>query len=325
MFYRATNYQHVKHSVLSKKWGFACVAMLIVIFILDSFLERYLDEKSDPKKLNETTSAPLKPKPTITPEMPEANKKMLRVVSVELPAVPVDNQASSNANQHTHSFKHSAQQIHAKIVQQSPSNVVETATQSTVNSDTKNVFPEKETLEGVRSSNTEISASTLTETQRQQQIDNVLADFSHSEVSISLPTQASIRDQVVTFLYQCVGIGLASLNPHSGGHELMPLTPMPKQASHLLRRISGEVGSRERQLKQAYAPNQALIRVYPLHFDRALSANLVNALEDAKLSQFLGQYDLVGRRLYIQNMILNGRQLSGKWLIFDGYAQPCRL
>lgn len=175
-------------------------------------------------------------------------------------------------------------------------------------------------------------ARTNTESPRQEndQVSNeasqaVLKALSGAQLQIAMPVSAHTREQVLQFLYQCTGIGLAALYENADGNQLMPLTALPAQASTILRSISGEMSVFERNLQAAYAPHQALLRVYPVAFDSVLSKEIARNLQGQALTQFYAQYHLQQNSLWLKNITLNNHQLQQSWLLFDGENTSCNL
>lgn len=175
-------------------------------------------------------------------------------------------------------------------------------------------------------------ARTDTESPREEndQVSNeasqaVLKALSGAQLQIAMPVSAHTREQVLHFLYQCTGIGLAALYENADGNQLMPLTTLPAQASTILRSISGEMSVFERNLQAAYAPHQALLRVYPVAFDSVLSKEIARNLQGQALTQFYAQYHLQQNSLWLKNITLNNHQLQQSWLLFDGENTSCNL
>jgi hypothetical protein len=229
--------------------------------------------------------------------------KKMQVSSVELPPVPPPLQARSPL-----AVEPTASLAHAQI--------------PTVNNVSKmhSKYGERSLpVDAMTSSNTPMQSVS------QLQVARTMRDMAGSQLQITMPKTAHEQHRLNAFLYNCVGIGLGALINRNAVPEVMPLTALPNNPSTLLRRVTGTISAKERQLQSAYAPGEALLRIYPQQFDMILSRHIASHLHGASLSAFLAQYRLTQQRLYIENIRINGEALNSNWLLFDGHSADCRL
>ncbi len=292
------------------KWGMACVLMLLALLLAGYVLEQLQAKEAQSFKseahLQKTTQQ------SIASETP---KQMMHLVDIKLPPAP-----AVNSLQEANSGK--GEVAKSKVLHKQAALQIKPSTHKIEDNHSE------KTLASIQSDIAQTSHAAISQIAEQltpEQIKAVQKGLMNKGMSISLPESQALRERMITFLYQCVGVGLASLSKQASGHNLMPLTPMPQHPSAIVRKISGEISQGERRLQQAYAPNTALVRVYPMDFDKELSVRIANELKQRELNQFTAQYDLLGRRLSVSNITLNGEAINQTWLIFDGYAHPCRL
>nr|WP_136249651.1 hypothetical protein [Ningiella ruwaisensis] len=160
-----------------------------------------------------------------------------------------------------------------------------------------------------------------------EHVDKIEASLHKANMTIHLPENPYEREKIYRVLYECVGVGLASVNKRGEGieasYELMPLSALPKQKSKLLRNLSGIISNKEQQLKAAYAPRSRVVRVYPASFDRLLSMFIAHHLQDEPLKHLSARYALVGRQLRIRDIRLNNSFIDGEWTLYNGLSHAC--
>lgn len=283
-------------SLSQVRWGWACVALLLLFLCIHLFTPIVSTKLATAEKdqiakpdLKDTTYIPV-----LSHKAPT-----IRLASVALPEPP--NGYPKGAEQKTEA---------------KPIAVNGLVKQSEVITEKGKQIPDTLNHKGANVKSQNISSIT---------IESVQQDLKSAHLQLAMPSSAKARERVIAFLYECAGIGLATLSLNGSAHHLMPLTDLPKNPSTILRTISGEMSQQEQMLKQAYAPKQAVVRVYPMAFDLILSYEIARNLKGLKLTDFYAEYHLHQNTLSLRNIRLNQDILGQTWQLFDGYTSSCRL
>jgi len=299
------SFSHSLHPFKDPKqlcWGLGCIVLLVLLFAADAFLKQSDKHEHDAK-------TEISQQDEINFEVLSHNVLAMQLSNVNLPSVPKhlkpDNSAVAEANQPA--------QGRSNI---QPTHKTEKHLQASA--------PQANKLENTNI-DTDVVNTAKSADVSESLINYTMGKLSSVPMQIALPAAAFARESVIEFLHNCVGVGLAAVSSQGEVKQLMPLSALPKDASPILRQVSGEMGVKEYQLKQAYAPKQNIIRVYPTEFDRQLSAYIAQNLQGESLQQFYAEYHLQQNTLSLTNIRLNQRALAQTWLLFDGFQHSCRL
>ncbi|WP_340679902.1 hypothetical protein [Paraglaciecola sp.] len=139
------------------------------------------------------------------------------------------------------------------------------------------------------------------------------------DLQIALPANATQRNQLLNYLYQCAGMQFAILQKAQQGQQQQELNYLsPKRyvpVSQWLRVANGELSPQEQQ----WLTNQhgTAIRIFPQAIDQRLSHYLASTLQGAKLSSLRASYHLTAAGLVLSNIQLNQQNLNSTWQLHN--------
>jgi hypothetical protein len=133
------------------------------------------------------------------------------------------------------------------------------------------------------------------------------------DLQIALPANATQRNQLLDYLYQCAGMQFAILQKAQQRQQqlsyLSPKRYVP--VSQWLRVANGELSPQEQQ----WLANQhgTAIRIFPQAIDQRLSHYLASTLQGAKLNSLRASYHLTAAGLVLSNIQLNQQNINSTW------------
>jgi hypothetical protein len=149
------------------------------------------------------------------------------------------------------------------------------------------------------------------------------------DLQIALPANATQRDQLLDYLYQCAGMQFAVLQPaqrtqpaqeaqnaQQPQQQLRYLSPKRYvPLSQWLRVANGALSSEEQQwlAKQS----GTAIRIFPQAIDQRLSHYLATSLQGKKLSSLRASYSLNATGLILNNIQLNKQNINSTWQLHN--------
>ncbi|MGQ8365708.1 hypothetical protein [Glaciecola sp. 1036] len=151
-----------------------------------------------------------------------------------------------------------------------------------------------------------------------------LAKLKSDAFLISMPLDQMQHNALGTFLYQCVGIGFGSITYNKAAAELIYLSKSRTTPSKILRRVNKTLFSFEKQLTTAYEKQNNLVRLYPMWFDLQLVEMINSHSPQSELKSFTAEYELNNKRLWLKNIVINGQDIAGKWLLANGANASCQ-
>jgi hypothetical protein len=146
---------------------------------------------------------------------------------------------------------------------------------------------------------------------------------SDNSISIELawPNKSSVRQDLFTFLYQCIGMKFGVLN-----NQKVTLTKTfyqnvnandEQQPSEWLRIAQGQLASQERLWLKQYHLSGTPVRLLPKEVDWQLAKLINNQLKGKPLKSLRAHYKYDHQRLMLRNIRLNGRYLSDNWTLIE--------
>ncbi|MFC3121585.1 hypothetical protein [Agaribacter flavus] len=142
-----------------------------------------------------------------------------------------------------------------------------------------------------------------------------ISKLSKKGFQIRMPNSAYERKKIGKFLYQCVGVKLASIERTHGQSGLAYLAEQQHNPSNVLRKIQGYIFDNERDLRKIYVSKGDLVRVYPAWFDLALSRHIAQNLAGEPLTAFSAEYILDKGLLQLRAIWLNNKKLAQIWTL----------
>ncbi|MFT6268386.1 MAG: hypothetical protein ACJAVV_001194 [Alphaproteobacteria bacterium] len=133
-----------------------------------------------------------------------------------------------------------------------------------------------------------------------------------SERSLYFP-EATTK-QILEYMHSCIGIDVGAVQDN----KLTVFSHKNKHHSAIVRVASGYRTQQEQALLDVYAPNQTLVRLYPISFDEVLGKSIARYLGTAPLTQLSGQYALRRNSLWLTNVSVNQKNVLTDWQLSRG-------
>lgn len=226
-------------------------------------------------------------------QVANSQNKTLVFVQADLPAPPEPAKAlSKNDISHSNGINHSAKAISAIKVASQPSPVVKKSSTA------------KSVVHPVNKKS--VSA-----------IYQQLSSDSDINIELAWPNNISARQDILIFLYQCIGMKFGVL---SNGNVTLAKTPyqqldQKQQPSEWLRIAQGQLANQEQQWLKQYNLAGTPVRLFPKSVDWQLAKHINNKLKGEPLKSLRARYKRAKQRLLLTDIQLNGQQLSKNWTL----------
>ncbi|MBU2978209.1 hypothetical protein [Alteromonas sp. C1M14] len=153
-----------------------------------------------------------------------------------------------------------------------------------------------------------------------QDIYHQLAQNLQLDIELAWPQNKGKRETLLDYLYTCLAAEFALLD----GQTLVYLSPNTfERKSAWLRVVHGSLSAQEQRWINGARATGTAVRLLPERVDQRLSAYISEALGDESLISLYGQYQLTHSQLYLNHIIINGKQIESEWLLSAGSAN-CR-
>ncbi len=135
-------------------------------------------------------------------------------------------------------------------------------------------------------------------------------------IEIAWPKSFAQRKRLFTTLTQCLGVQLGILVDDS----VYPIKQKLNAYSRLVRVVSGVMLPAESRLYQRSRRTGTPVRLFPRALDARLLAGLrqLSPMPFQAIQSVRGLYVLKGQRLFIEDLQMDGRAVSGQVLLADG-------
>ncbi|MEG3766417.1 hypothetical protein [Alteromonas sp. 14N.309.X.WAT.G.H12] len=142
-----------------------------------------------------------------------------------------------------------------------------------------------------------------------------LAQNSQLDIELAWPQDRSKREALLDYLYTCMAAEFALLQ----GQTLVYLSANTfERKSQWLRLVHGSLSAQEQRWINASSVTGTAVRILPEAVDQRLSAYVSEALGDESLISLRGQYQLTHSQLYLNQILINGKQIESEWLLSTG-------
>jgi hypothetical protein len=141
---------------------------------------------------------------------------------------------------------------------------------------------------------------------------NQLVALKGSERSLYFPESST--KQILEYMHSCIGIDVGAVKDN----KLTVFSHKNRRHSEIVRVANGYRTEHEQVLLDIYAPNQTLVRLYPISFDETLGKSIAQYLGATPLTQLSGQYALRRNSLWLTNVSVNQKSISGDWQLSKG-------
>jgi hypothetical protein len=272
-----------KLSNQSKRYGLATIGILLLTVLLDRML---FSSALQEREQEEGHKPPIAQK-SIKEAMPEANVSKMAFVELTLPPPPTREKAKISAGEGN---------VERELLPTDPkaASVVQAKA--------------AELNQAAKASPKVMNSPQGQSTERQiENVLNQLAALDGADRSLYFPKKTTKR--ILEYMHSCIGIDVGAVAHNS----LTVLSHKNRQHSHIVRVANGYRTRQEQALLDIYAPNQALVRLYPISFDEALGRVIVNELGLDELTQLSGQYMLQGNSLWLTNITINHKTIPNDW------------
>lgn len=267
------------------------VSLLLVVLVV---------KNQEPSAVNQDSLA------QIPPQLLENTQSALALQSIEFPKAPRITEVAT-----TESYSTSAL----------------AATSTTLDNTSNHATPTEIKVNKSASSSpvnfgkSEFNQSDIAQVQSQNAVEqlNQVKGLSSGAFQINLPPATAERKAVERFLYQCVGVGFASLQ---SSNQLDVIVNVKHDASSILRVVSGELLPNENRYTKIYDVKRP-VRVYPMWVDMVMAKYLTIALDGKKLTGFSADYKVQNNLLLLDNVVINGEPSAYVWTLVDGFRQGC--
>lgn len=139
-----------------------------------------------------------------------------------------------------------------------------------------------------------------------------LAQNPQLDIELAWPEDKGKRETLLDYLYTCLAAEFALLK----GQNLVYLSPNTfERKSAWLRVVHGSLSAQEQRWIKASSITGTAVRLLPEAVDQRLSAFISEALGDESLISLRGQYQLTHSQLYLNHIIINGKQIESEWLL----------
>ncbi len=148
-----------------------------------------------------------------------------------------------------------------------------------------------------------------------------LISDSSLDIELAWPNEISARQDVFTFLYQCIGMKFGVLN-----NQKVSLVRIPsrntrfnekQQPSEWLRIAQGKLAKQELRWLQQYNLSGTPVRLFPKMVDWQLAKHINNQLNGKPLKSLRAHYKRDNQHLILTGIKLNGQLLNNNWKLIE--------